>query len=41
LKHADGLIVGSYLKRRGLWSNPLDPERCKAMATAVRGRRAK
>lgn len=25
--HADLFIVGSYLKRDGLWSNPIDPER--------------
>ena len=31
---ADGLIVGSALKRDGLWSNPLDAARVKAMARA-------
>ncbi|UCG31849.1 MAG: BtpA/SgcQ family protein [Phycisphaerales bacterium] len=32
---ADGFIVGSYLKRRGLWSNPPDPDRVRAMVQAV------
>ncbi len=31
---ADGFIVGSSLKHGGLWSNPLDPARCRAMAAA-------
>jgi membrane complex biogenesis BtpA family protein len=31
---ADGFIVGSSVKRDGLWSNPLDPERARAMARA-------
>lgn len=32
---AAGIIVGSYLKRDGLWSNPLDAKRVEAMMTAV------
>jgi hypothetical protein len=40
LKHADGLIVGSYIKRDGVWSNPLDPARCRAMVKAVRKARS-
>lgn len=31
---ADGFIVGSSLKYGGVWSNPLDPARVKAMAAA-------
>jgi membrane complex biogenesis BtpA family protein len=31
---ADGVIVGSALKRDGLWSNPLDPARVAAMRAA-------
>jgi membrane complex biogenesis BtpA family protein len=34
LASADGFIVGSSVKRDGLWSNALDPERAKAMARA-------
>jgi membrane complex biogenesis BtpA family protein len=33
--HADGFIVGSYLKRDGLWSDPPDPDRVRAMVRAV------
>ncbi len=33
--HADGLVVGSYLKRDGLWSNPLDAERIRRFCDAV------
>jgi membrane complex biogenesis BtpA family protein len=29
---AEGLIVGSWVKRDGLWSNPLDPDRARIMA---------
>jgi hypothetical protein len=32
---AAGVIVGSYLKREGLWSNPLDSGRMKAMMLVV------
>ncbi len=34
--HADGLIVGSYLKRDGRWENEPDPARVAEMAKAVR-----
>lgn len=37
LEHADALIVGSALKRDGLWSNDIDPARAEAMVRAVRG----
>lgn len=35
-EHADALIVGSYIKRGGSWSAPIDPKRCRAMAKAKR-----
>jgi len=31
---ADGVIVGSYVKRDGVWSNPLDESRVRRMAKA-------
>lgn len=34
-EYADALIVGSYLKQGGLWSNPLDPARCEAIVQAA------
>lgn len=36
LEHADGLIVGSWIKRFGRWENPIDPERCARLAEAFR-----
>lgn len=36
LRHADALIVGSWIKRDGLWSNDPDPDRIKALITAAR-----
>ncbi|PKL83773.1 MAG: BtpA family membrane complex biogenesis protein [Ignavibacteriae bacterium HGW-Ignavibacteriae-3] len=27
LEYCDGLIIGSYFKKEGKWSNPIDPER--------------
>jgi hypothetical protein len=35
LKHADGAIVGTSLKRDGLVSNPIDPDRAKRIADAI------
>ncbi len=32
--HADGFIVGSSVKRDGVWSNGLDPDRVRAVAGA-------
>ncbi len=32
---ADGLIVGSYLKRGGHWANPVDPKRLRRLADAA------
>ncbi len=31
---ADGFVVGSWVKRDGVWSNPLDGERAQAVAAA-------
>jgi predicted TIM-barrel enzyme len=31
---AEALIVGSSIKRDGLWMNPIDPERTRALVTA-------
>ena len=36
---ADGFIVGSFAKRDGVWSNPLDGERAQAVAAAFRALR--
>jgi membrane complex biogenesis BtpA family protein len=33
---ADGFIVGSYFKERGLWSNTVEPARVRRMVEAVR-----
>ena len=40
LVHAAALIVGSSIKRGGVWSNPLDPKRCRGLAGAVRRARS-
>ncbi len=37
---ADGFIVGSYFKERGLWSNTVERARVRRMVEAVRGLRA-
>lgn len=29
--HADALIVGSWIKEGGVWANPIDPKRAKAL----------
>lgn len=34
--NADALIVGSSVKKDGLWWNPIDPERVRALASAFR-----
>jgi len=39
-EHADGLIVGSWCKRDGLWSNELDRERVRAIVDAAREARS-
>ena len=31
---ADALIVGSSIKKDGLWQNPIDPERCRKLVQA-------
>ena len=38
---ADGLIVGSFFKRDGLWSNPVERERVERLTDAVRRLRAR
>ncbi len=35
LAHAQSIIVGSYLKHEGVWSNKLDPQRISQMVDAV------
>ncbi len=37
LSEADGAIVGTSLKRGGIVSNPIDPERVKRMSEVFRG----
>lgn len=37
LRHAAGLIVGSNVKRGGVWTNQVDPERAAALVKAARG----
>ncbi len=37
--HARGFIVGSWFKREGLWSNPLDPRRIETLVRAIRALR--
>jgi membrane complex biogenesis BtpA family protein len=34
-QHADGLIVGSYIKAGGLWSNPVDAGRSRTLVNAA------
>jgi membrane complex biogenesis BtpA family protein len=34
LGSADALIVGSYIKQGGVWSNPVDPVRCREIVNA-------
>lgn len=34
---ADGLIVGSYVKRDGYWANPLDPDRIRRLMDVLPG----
>jgi membrane complex biogenesis BtpA family protein len=33
---ADGFIVGSSIKKDGVWSNPIDPDRARALVRAFR-----
>lgn len=35
LEHADGLIVGSWIKSGGTWKNAVDPDRAARMARAM------
>lgn len=34
-EHADALIVGSFIKKHGRWSNPVDAVRCEELITAA------
>lgn len=34
-EHADALIVGSWIKRGGVWSNPVDRKRCQQLVRAA------
>ncbi|MCC6427980.1 MAG: BtpA/SgcQ family protein [Phycisphaerales bacterium] len=34
-RHADALIVGSSIKHDGIWSNPIDPARCRTLIQAA------
>lgn len=34
-EYADALIVGSYIKQDGYWKNPVDPERLRAIVSAI------
>ena len=36
LAHADGVIVGSWVKEGGLWSNPVSPSRANEFVSAAR-----
>lgn len=33
---ANAFIVGSYIKRDGLWSNDIDPDRCATLIAIAR-----
>jgi membrane complex biogenesis BtpA family protein len=35
--HADAFIVGSSIKKHGLWSNPVDAERAQQLVRSFRG----
>ncbi len=41
LEHADGLIVGSWIKQQGFWENPPDEGRCREIVATVRAARAR
>jgi uncharacterized protein len=36
LRSADALIVGSWIKRGGVWHEPVDPARCVQLVAARR-----
>jgi hypothetical protein len=38
LQHAHALIVGSYIKRGGVWRNPVDPDRARAIVRTALGK---
>ncbi len=35
LEHADAMITGSSIKEKGLWMNPIDPERAAAVVESI------
>jgi len=35
-QHSDALIVGTWIKNEGVWTNPVDAARCKALIEAAR-----
>jgi predicted TIM-barrel enzyme len=37
LEHADGLIVGSYIKKGGVWDAPIDAQRAVEIVKARGG----
>lgn len=39
LAAADALIIGSSIKREGVWSNPIDPARCRELVAEANRRR--
>lgn len=41
LQHADGLIVGSFIKTEGRWFNAVDASRCRDLVGAVRAARGR
>ena len=36
LEYCDGLIIGSYFKQEGKWSNPIDPDRVKNLLNRIK-----
>jgi len=39
-RHADAVIVGSWIKRGGVWASPPDPDRCRRFVAAAERARA-
>jgi predicted TIM-barrel enzyme len=37
LPEVDGIIVGSFLKEKGYWANPVDPRRVEDLMKKVKG----
>lgn len=36
IEYCDALIIGSYFKKNGLWSNPIDPDRVRSFMKKVK-----